>query len=70
MFENLDTAILELFTYQGKPLAEWQAIQDRRGRTDHEMEKEEMAARVAQYRQSIERGDDLSFIPRAQTLTS
>ena len=70
MFEKLDSAILELFTYQGKTLAQWQAIQDRRGRTDVEMEKDERDARVAQYRQSIEKGEELAFIPCAQVLTS
>ena len=48
MFEKLDSAILDLFTYQGKTLDEWQAIQEWRGRTDHEMEKDEKAARIAQ----------------------
>ena len=70
MFEKLDSAILDLFTYQGKTLAKWQAIQDRRGRTDVEMEKDERDARVAQYRQSIERDEELAFIPCAQVLTS
>ena len=70
LVKNFARAIMETITYKGNALAKWQAIQDRRGRTDVEMEKDEKAARIAQYRQSIERGDELSFIPRAQTLTS
>lgn len=70
LVKNFDRAIMETITYKGNALAKWQAIQDRRGRTDVEMEKDERDARVAQYRQSIERDEELAFIPCAQVLTS